>query len=232
MRLKLQNNLTLHSGKIRSPIKRKGVMRRRKLLQACTRIGDCSKNLRLLTATAALAIFALLPLRNVNGQMPQPFVATPTAESASFDRKESVLDRMRAYKGEKTREAVTALFIQTDPSFSQEPSILLSNGTATARVTLRVPNRKGELPKFSITGGHCVSAQLSDQGVWILVIQPNPGTMATSVTVLSGGTMVEYPLTVAPPLNLLDPQKAEIIEIEYAVIANELAAARTAPGRP
>lgn len=198
-------------------------------MQLRTRSCDCLNRVILLsTVTVAITIFTLLPSADVNGQMTQPAIASPTAESANFIRKETVLDRMRAYKGEKTREAVSALFIQTDPSFSQEPSVLLSNGTATARVTLRVPPRKGELPKFSLSGGHCLSALMSDNGAWILEIRPNAGSLATSVTVLSGGTMVEYPLTVAPPLNLLDPQKAEVIEIEYAVIANELAAARMA----
>jgi len=231
MRLHLPTILTLHTDRLRSHIKRDRVYRWRMFSHVNTKTGDFSKSVRLLCATAALTICALLPPLSVNGQMPQPFVATPTAESTNFDRRESVLDKMRAYKGEKTREAMTALFIRTDPSFSQEPSIVLSDGTATARVTLRVPSRKGELPKFSISGGHFVSVRMSDNGTWILEILPNPGTLATSVTVLSGGTMVEYPLTVAPPLNLLDPQKTDIIEIEYVVLANELAASRTAPLR-
>jgi len=187
-------------------------------------------------AAAVVVILALLPSRQTTGQVRPPFPnrlptpgdAFPATASAGFDRRESVLDRMREFKGKKTREALAALFVRMDPAFSQEPSVLLSDGSATARVTLRVPYRKGETPTFSISGGHCVTALTTDNGLWILEILPDRGSMATSVTVLSGGTMTEYPLTVAPPLNLLDPRKVEIVEIEYAVLANEVAAARKA----
>jgi hypothetical protein len=43
--------------------------------------------------------------------------------------------------------------------------------------------------------------------------------------------MVEYPLTVAPPLNLFDAKKAESALVEYVETANELASGRAAPGR-
>lgn len=193
----------------------------------------------ILLLTAILTTFAAFLPEDAAGQFPPPrpipftppVAAAPGPASTGFDRRESVLDRMKEFKGQKTREAMAALFVRFDPAFSQEPAILLSDGTATARVTLRVPPRKGETPKFSISGGHCVSAKAADNGLWILEILPNRGSMATSVTVLSGGSMTEYPLTVAPPLNLLDPRKAEIVEIEYAVLANELTTAASSPAR-
>ncbi len=173
---------------------------------------------KLLTRLAVL--LALLPCCPVYGQNDNP----PVPQASVFDRRESVLDRVKAFKGQKTRETLAGLFAQSDPAFRQDPSVILSDGTATARITLRVVSRKDDLPKFSVTGGHCVNAGMTENGTWILEILPNRGAFATSVTVLSGGSMIEYPLTVAPPLNLLDPRKSDIAEIEYAVTANDLAA--------
>jgi hypothetical protein len=184
---------------------------------------------RFLFTVALFIIFVLLPLHDSQAQTPPQFAPAPMAVSTSFDRRESVLERMRTFEGEMTREAVAALFMHMDPSFRQEPPVLLSDGTTTARVTIRVSVSKGELPKFAVSGGHCVSARTSDNGGWILEILPDRGSMAASVTVLSGVSMIEYPLTVAPPLPLLDPQKAEVVEIEYAVFANELAEGRNFP---
>lgn len=181
--------------------------------------------------TCLVAFLIMLPCCRVFAQADTPPASPPVPQSAVFDRRESVLERMKAYKGAKTREAVAGLFTRSDPAFRQEPSIILSDGVAMARVTLRVAYRKENLPKFSVAGGHCVSASMIDNGAWILEILPNRGAFATSVTVLSAGTMIEYPLTVAPPLNLLDPRTADIVEIEYAVSANELAAADNHSGR-
>jgi len=191
----------------------------------------------LFVASAAVTILVISPLLQASAQtqppgpalLPPPDSVSPAPLSSGFDRRESVLDRFREFKGEKTKEALSALFVRMDPAFTQEPSILLSDGSATARVSLRVPYRKGDTPRFSISGGRVITVRAADNGLWILEILPERGSMATSVTVLSGGTMTEYPLTVAPPLNLLDPRRLEVVEIEYAVLANELAAARSAP---
>lgn len=169
------------------------------------------------------AFLAMFPCRGVSAQADTPPGTHPDRQSVVFDRRESVLERLKAFKGAKTREAVAGLFTWTDPAFIQEPSIILSDGVARAGITLRVAHRKESLPKFSVTGGHCISAEMIDNGVWKLQILPNRGAFATSVTVLTPQTMTEYPLTVAPPLNLIDPRTAEIVEIEYALTANELA---------
>lgn len=186
---------------------------------------------RLLATAAWLAIIIVLPSVDCPAQTDQQTIPPAATGSVGFVRIESVLDRMREFKGEKTREALSALFVRMDSAFSQEPSILLADGSATARVTLRVPYRKGEAPTFSISGGRCVTARATDNNIWILDIMPARGSMSTSVTVLSGGSMTEYPLTVAPPLNLLDPRSADLVEIEYAVLANELAAAHATSGQ-
>jgi len=172
-----------------------------------------------------IGMFTVSAFHNGNAQPMQ----SPGGESVSFQRRDSVLERFRNYSGKKSRAALAALFSGTDPSFTQDPPILLADGTASARITLRIFSRAGELPRFSITGGRSTDARLTQNGLWIIVIVPNRGSTATSVTVLSGGNMIEYPLTVAPLLNSFDPKKADAVLIDYVTIANELAAAQRRP---
>jgi hypothetical protein len=155
----------------------------------------------------------------------------PQSGEPSFQRRESVLERFRAYSGEKNKAALGRLFQQTDPSFSQAPPLLLADGTSKASVTIRFFGRGDQLPIFSVAGGHCTAAHPAGSNAWTLEIVPNSGSLSTSVTVLAGGNMIEYPLTVAPPMRLFNRNKAVSSTVEYVVIANELAAGRTSPSR-
>jgi hypothetical protein len=178
-----------------------------------------------------VTIFASLSLSSAKAQMNQPGMQFPPGQTAQFDRKESVLDRFRAHSEIKTQAARDALFMRWDGVFQQEPAVILSDGSSLANITLRLPARNGMPPIFSVSKGHCVSARMTDRGVWILVILPARGTLATSVTVAFAGNMTEYPLSVAPPLHLFDRQNADAAVIDYVTTANQLAASRTNPPR-
>jgi hypothetical protein len=186
---------------------------------------------RLGIIAGGVTIFASLSLSAASAQMNQTGMQFPPGQTAQFDRKESVLDRFRAHSGKKTQAARDALFMRGDAVFQQEPAVILSEGSSLAHITLRLPARTGEPPKFSISKGHCVSAKMTDSGVWILVILPARGTLTTSVTVNFAGSMTEYPLSVAPPLHLFDRQKADAAVIDYVTTANQLATSRTNPPR-
>jgi len=177
----------------------------------------------LLTITITVTIFVVLPISDCNAEMNLPGMQFPAARTASFDRKESVLARFRTFTGKKTTAALEGLFTRWDPLFRQDPAVLLSDGKAVARITLRLQGRAGDPPIFSISGGHCVSAIMSNAGVWMLEILPNRGTLSTSLTVAFSGQMTEYPLTVAPPMYLFEPRNTDTAVIEYVKTANNLA---------
>lgn len=187
--------------------------------------GDHSSALRqLLTTIIAMIIFVVLPIGDSKAEIPLPGMQFPMARTATFDRKESVLDRFRAFSGKKTEAALEGLFTRWDPVFSQNPAVLLSDGKTVARITLRLQGRTGNPPNFSITSGHCVSAKMTGTGGWILEILPTRGSLSTSVTVAFAGQMTEYPLTVAPPMDLFEPRNADAAVIDYVKTANQLAA--------
>lgn len=178
---------------------------------------------RLFTLSCAVLLFLLLSPGNSQAEMGLPGNQAPSARVPSFDRKESVLERIRAFSEKKTQAALAGLFTRWDPVFSQTPAVLLSDGKTVARITLRVQGRAGDPPNFSVTGGHFVSAKMTDTGNWVLEILPNRGSLATSLTVAFPGQMTEYPLTVAPPLDLFDRQTADSAVIDYVTTANQLA---------
>lgn len=186
---------------------------------------------RLLTTIFAVIFFLALPICDSKAEIPLTGLQVPMARTASFDRKESVLDRFRAFSGKKTLTALEGLFTRWDPVFSQNPAVVLSDGKTIARITLRLQGRAGDPPIFSISGGHCVSATMTNSGIWILEILPNQGSLSTSVTVAFPGQMTEYPLTVAPPMDIFEPRNADTAVIEYVTTANHLATSGVNPER-
>jgi hypothetical protein len=186
---------------------------------------------QLITTIMAVTIFVMLPTVDSMAEIPLPGMQFPMANTATFDRKESVLDRFRAFSGKKTQPALEGLFTRWDPVFSQSPAVILSDGKTVARITLRLQGRAGKLPNFSLSGGHCVSAKMADTGIWTLEILPKRGSLSTSLTVAFSGQMTEYPLTVAPPMDLFDPRNADAAVIDYVTTANRLAAPGMNPKR-
>jgi hypothetical protein len=156
---------------------------------------------------------------------PKAVVLLPEAASRTitFSCRKSVLELFRAYSGERTPAALARLFERIDGTFLQEPMVLLSDGSASLRFTFResVPSKRA--PRFYISGGSCTGLMIGDDGSWMLEIVPERGSLATSVTVLTGEEMIEFPLAVAPPLELFDIAEPDERVAEYVAVANLLA---------
>jgi hypothetical protein len=138
-----------------------------------------------------------------------PSVPAPGPKLATEDRTSrsarSILSLFREYSGPKTVQALTALFSQTSyPRFRQEPPIVLSDGNARMTVYLTPVSSASQSPNFALTGAKLVSLKLKG-AEYVLEIIPDVKVFEASVTVLSQGRFTEYPLVVAPPLNLGGP---------------------------
>jgi hypothetical protein len=144
-----------------------------------------------------------------------------------FRRLESTLERFRARVGEHTPDALAGIFeCAGNGEFRQEPRIILADGAAVARVTYRQTGTIDRVRSFYITGGHCSSTRLSDSGEWVLEVVPAAGALAASLTVVTTDEIVEYPLTVTPPLDLFNGSKTpdeDHAVAEFVRIANERA---------
>ena len=187
-------------------------------------------SLRLYHMLVIACMYSFLVAPACAGNTP-PAMPVPGRSQVSFHRMESVLERFRSFTGERSRSTLGNLFRRKDAAFTQDPAVLLSDGTAQVRVTVRI-STQGELsPSFMVAGGQCVGVNMKNNNAWVLDIVPDRGSSATSITILSENSMVEYPLAVAPPLNIFDAKKADASLVEYVETANELVSDNAALGR-
>ncbi len=156
-------------------------------------------------------------------------VADTTPRTLAFSSRPSVLDAFRSYSGERTPAALAGLFVRHDAIFRQEPLLLLSDGTAALHLTVRAGNQSEKAPQFFISGGTCTGLNSGETGEWELAIVPDRGALLSTVTVLTGSEMIEYPLAVAPPQELFDGTKAGVGEAEYVAVANRLVGGNQKP---
>lgn len=114
----------------------------------------------------------------------------------------AVLERFRAYQGEKSPAILAALFKkEVAPAIRQEPHVALSDGKSSIRIVASLPSTNGNSPNFALNGAKLVSLKKGDEaGVWIIEALPRENTMQATLTILNGADLIEYPLTVAPPL--------------------------------
>ncbi|MFZ4856665.1 MAG: hypothetical protein ACOYL3_09735 [Desulfuromonadaceae bacterium] len=145
-----------------------------------------------------------------------------TPRTLTFSRRPGVLDAFRSYAGERTADALATLFERSDDMFRQQPPVLLSDGVAAVLLTIRTGLQTDRAPQFFISGGTCSGLNRGNDGSWELRIVPESGSLTASVTVMTETEMVEFPLTVAPPMELFDEGRAGAGEAEYVEVANRL----------
>ncbi len=85
--------------------------------------------------------------------------------------------------------------------FVQEPPLALSDGTTQLRVRFRPAQPVRKTPFFVIRGGACVSLEYREDA-WELRLLPRAGARDVGVIVTYDTASRDYPLTVAPPLDL------------------------------
>jgi len=83
----------------------------------------------------------------------------------------------------------------------QDPPLALSDGSTFIKVTLRPAEDAKGTPTFIIKGARFVSLDYLDSA-WILKLLPHAGERDARVTIICDNIVREYPLTVAPPLDI------------------------------
>lgn len=122
----------------------------------------------------------------------------------------SVLKRFRSYQGEKKPAAMMALFSEpVAPTIRQEPYPAISNGSTNIKISVDLPSTGRTAPNFSLTGAKMISLKRDDKsGSWILEVLPQTGALKAMVTILSGSSIIDYPLTIVPPVADFSPAEA------------------------
>jgi len=113
---------------------------------------------------------------------------------------QSVLERFKEFKGEKTPAALIALFATQGKGVQQDPPIVLSDGKSTVKVVLEL-NSKGENNNFLLDGVSLVSLKNKEKDEWIVELLPDAGTCDATISVPLNSQWYVIPLTVAAPMN-------------------------------
>ena len=132
----------------------------------------------------------------------------PEPEPAAAMTHKGVMDHFRTLSGEKTPASCIALFKQEFSStISQKPPIAISDGTTPVIIVAALNSQKAS-PNFALSNAKLVSISKSGDS-WIIKALPQAQAIQASLTILSGESLEEFPLTLVPPAGNLPLTKAD-----------------------
>lgn len=163
---------------------------------------------------------------------PDPIEATPDTSSPPPGAAETeqvppvamepdgkaVFERFRDFTGEKSLPAFTALFSRVDPCCRQAPPVVITDGRQRAQVVIggteegRGMRMKDGAPLLTVSGGRLISVKRGSEEGWIATIQPYENWWDVRVSYTASDEAIDFPLTVAPPIEISPGQLAAIDE--------------------
>lgn len=112
----------------------------------------------------------------------------------------SVLQLFSRYGGERTPQALQALFVPPKDSWvRQDPPLAPSDGRTTVRVTVELPDLPRHSPNFALVGAKAISFRMVGERSWQVELLPTSGVVESTLLMADEGT-VEIPITVVPPM--------------------------------
>jgi len=125
-----------------------------------------------------------------------------------------IAERFRVYQGLRTPVAMTGLFQKpiTD-SIRQEPAIVVSDGKSGFKLTLALASSGMTAPNFAFSGAKLVSLKSAGgPGRWLVEATTQKNAQKVSVTIITGGSFVEYPVTAVLPMAAISGKEADFTE--------------------
>jgi hypothetical protein len=150
-----------------------------------------------------LPVVEISPAKRSDQAVEEKTADAKNSESRKTTVYSGVIDRFKVYKGEKSPSKMIALFKkEVAASIRQESTVALSDGTTRVKIIASLASPEGKSPNFALNGATLVSlkrgAKNSD---WIIEVLPRKNTVKATMTIMDGNEDIEFPLTVAPPLN-------------------------------
>ncbi len=154
------------------------------------------------------------------GSAPPP----PVNKGGNFSVQKSVLMRFKEFEGAKTPQALMALFSQpADAAVSQAPAVVLADGVALVKITVKTDAPVQGPPTFALKGASIVSQQQGEKGSWVIEARPKKGVLQASVTLLTNVAMTEYPLVVAPAVDIDLAKRGKVTEEDFILFLKDSA---------
>ena len=125
--------------------------------------------------------------------------------------RKGALENFSRFRGNKTpANFVTLLNKPNSATIRQEPAFVLSDGTTTLKITAELKNVAEKSPNFALQGARLVSlAADSASSTWTITALPQAGISQASLTIMTDREIIEFPLTVAPPIASVTAAEAD-----------------------
>ncbi|MGC1456607.1 MAG: hypothetical protein WA946_15590 [Nitrospirota bacterium] len=115
----------------------------------------------------------------------------------------SVLQRFKKYKGEQDLSSFVALFGPNEGErCRQEPAIAISDGKTPVTIRIDVQSDGTHSTGIALSDATLLSKEAREKDIVITVL-PSEGTWDARLVTLAGGEILDYPIVVAPPIDLI-----------------------------
>jgi len=140
-----------------------------------------------------------------------PPPAPAKTEAVTLSSIKGALENFSTFKGEKTpANCIALLDRQNSATIRQEPAFVLSDGTTALKITAVLKSVGDKSPNFALQGAKLISlAADSASSSWTITALPHAGTFQASLTILTDREIIEFPLTVAPPVTTVTTVEAD-----------------------
>jgi len=145
----------------------------------------------------------------VSEQVPVP--AAPKTEPVTLTYIKGALENFSTYKGEKTPANYIALLSKQDSAtIRQEPAFVLSDGSTALKIVTELKNAGDKSPNFALQGAKLISLTADNaSSTWIITALPQTGVDQAILTILTDREIIEFPLTIAPPVKTVTSAEAD-----------------------
>ena len=132
---------------------------------------------------------------------------------------ESVLDRFKAYKGERTPASFVALFEQPGAVCRQEPPVAISDGKSPVKVVFLTPPGKIAPSDVAVMGARFVSLKgdLDNTNTWIIELIPEKNSYQAGFAISQKEMKTVCPLTITPKISVKSTGSGSRTEDDFNV---------------
>jgi hypothetical protein len=141
--------------------------------------------------------------QSLSNRSPETALDAGKKRASTSAREKSVLQRFIEFKGQKSPQSFAALFERNDGEQAiQYPSIALSDGKTPVTVKLKLQQEESKYPDIAMSDASLVSFHKDGAKSWVLTVLPGEGTWDARLVFGTGGEVIDFPLVVAPPVEL------------------------------
>jgi hypothetical protein len=142
----------------------------------------------------------------------KPAVKSHTVENYRFMSYKSPLTRIREAAGGINSMGLRGYFvIEPGCPMRQEPAAVLTDGNTSVAVVMELVSQGGDAPTFLLKGAHCISLKQRDT-FWVMEVMPHSGVLEATVSAMYDDMIVQFPLTLAPPLDYYLKNRPAFVE--------------------